>query len=580
MADSPKDLPDSQSQAQQKTQVSDSTTAKTQIVDSTTAKTQIADSTTAKTQVVDSTTAKTQLAGTPASQTQVSDASAAETRVSSDRTTVQRPSSPAGSGGSTVLLGGETTVVVGEGQVASVAASPEVEEEASDDLEVGDVLKDRFVIEKIIGRGGMGVVYKARDLRKEETEDRDPFVAVKVLGEAFRRDPRMVVALQREARKAQSLAHPAIATVYDFDREGDRVYLTMEVLKGLPVDEVVNEHPDGMEHAKALEVVRGMCLGLAYAHNKNIIHSDFKPGNVFLTGDNRTKILDFGIARAAPAGTFGSANLQKYNRSALASPEGGDASSKSGGNETVFDAGSLGALTPAYASCEMFEGKEPHPADDVYALALTHYELLTGKHPFGNAPAPAARDAGMVPAPIPGLHRRHWKAIQKGLAFAREDRSQHAAEYLGDLDGKTRTKLALAATAVLLVATGSYLAMDQARQIEVAKPDVPFAELAQSTQDKFSDWISFGDVALSFDPPIFRDAFESYLFAYDLHPRNALAVARLESLIEPYLEAARAEPDPSIRNTLRENIVALAERDDFMRQNAVLRKALKDLENL
>jgi serine/threonine protein kinase len=108
---------------------------------------------------------------------------------------------------------------------------------------IGSVINDRFVIEGILGRGGMGVVYRARDLRKEETGDRDPFVALKVLSDEFRRDPRMVIALQRESRKAQTLAHPNIATVYDFDRDGDIVYLTMEELDGQPLNDVIREHP-------------------------------------------------------------------------------------------------------------------------------------------------------------------------------------------------------------------------------------------------------------------------------------------------------------------------------------------------
>src|SRR5690606_11537505 len=98
------------------------------------------------------------------------------------------------------------------------------------DLSIGSVVNRRFVIEGVLGRGGMGVVYRARDLRKEETGDRDPYVALKVLSDEFRRDPRMAVALQREARKAQTLAHPNIATVYDFDRDDNIVYLTMEEL--------------------------------------------------------------------------------------------------------------------------------------------------------------------------------------------------------------------------------------------------------------------------------------------------------------------------------------------------------------
>ena len=109
----------------------------------------------------------------------------------------------------------------------------------------------------------------------------------------------MIIAMQREARKAQTLAHPNISTVYDFDRDGQIIFMTMELLKGDPLDAFIKKNPNGIPREQAFGIVRGLCLGLAYAHNKNIIHSDFKPGNVFLTDDNRVKILDFGIARAA-----------------------------------------------------------------------------------------------------------------------------------------------------------------------------------------------------------------------------------------------------------------------------------------
>jgi len=511
---------------------------------------------------------------TPPDATVVNNASRAEQAAerAKEQTNVARPESTVVSGGLPEQTPGGTKIsgTVLADQVSGAGAATD---EDHSDLAVGDVLKDRFVIDKIIGRGGMGVVYRARDLRKEETEDRDPYVAVKVLGEAFRRDPRMVVALQREARKAQTLAHPAIATVYDFDREGDRVYLTMEVLEGQPVDEVIEAHPKGMAADQVFEIMRGMCLGLAYAHNKNIIHSDFKPGNVFLTADDRIKILDFGIARAAPAGTMGSTDMQKFNRiKQRVEPVVGS------GNDTVFDAGSLGALTPAYASCEMFEGKDPHPADDVYALALTHYELLTGKHPFAGAPAPAARDAGMVPAPIPGLPRRQWKAITRGLAFQRENRSQHASEYLGDLDPRTRLKVALAGTVVLLLGTAGFLAWDQARQIEVAKPDVPFEALAPAQQGRFTELLADSDTSLRFGQP--ASAFKSLEAAYELHPRNPQAVEKLEAVIARCVEMATLEPDPLVRASLLENLQHLAQRDDFLRQNLVVRDAIEDLQTL
>src|SRR5262249_20405666 len=105
--------------------------------------------------------------------------------------------------------------------------------------QAGDTIKDRFVLEEVIGKGGMGVVFRARDKRKEEAQDRHPYAALKVLNETFKRHPESLKALQREARKAQNLAHPNIVTVYDFDRDGANVYMVMELLEGEPLDKYI-----------------------------------------------------------------------------------------------------------------------------------------------------------------------------------------------------------------------------------------------------------------------------------------------------------------------------------------------------
>ncbi|MCU7860768.1 MAG: protein kinase, partial [Candidatus Thiodiazotropha sp. (ex Lucinoma kastoroae)] len=91
----------------------------------------------------------------------------------------------------------------------------------------------------MLGRGGMGVVYKARDLRKVEAMDREPYIAVKVLSKDFQANPDSFIALQRESKKAQQLAHPNIVTVYDFDRDGPNVFMTMELLEGEPLDQLI-----------------------------------------------------------------------------------------------------------------------------------------------------------------------------------------------------------------------------------------------------------------------------------------------------------------------------------------------------
>lgn len=276
-------------------------------------------------------------------------------------------------------------------------------------VDTGSVLKERFVLEEVIGRGGMGIVFKSRDTLQEEMQDRNPYVAIKVLNEDFKKHPESLKALQREARKAQNLAHPNIATVFNFDRDGGNVFVVMELLDGESLDKLIKRSDGGIPVNEALRITEGLGRALAYAHDKGVIHSDFKPANAFLTKDGAVKVFDFGIARAARRGTHVA------------------------GTETLFDAGTLGALTPAYASCEMIEGGEPDPRDDVYALACVAYELLTGTHPFGKQSAVKARDAKLVPKPVKGLSRRQWQGLRRGLAFEREQRTPSVEQFLQDI---------------------------------------------------------------------------------------------------------------------------------------------------
>jgi len=276
---------------------------------------------------------------------------------------------------------------------------------------VGDTLNGRFVLEECIGFGGMGTVYKALDLRKLEASDRKPYIAIKVLNVQFRGHPKSLIALQREARKAQALAHPNIVSVYDFDRDGPMVYLTMEYLSGKPLSQVLRASGfAGLPYAEVMRIVTGMGNALAYAHGRGFVHCDFKPGNVFLTDSGNVKVIDFGIARV----------FQKTEEDV---------------DVTVFDPGSLGALTPAYASPEMLEHREPDPRDDIYALACITYELLTGRHPFNRMSAVQARGAGMKPQRPANLGRTQWQALKCGLAFEREARTPTVARFLSDFGG-------------------------------------------------------------------------------------------------------------------------------------------------
>src|SRR4029077_10317224 len=135
---------------------------------------------------------------------------------------------------------------------------------ASEPLAPGSVVKERFVLEEELGRGGMGIVFKARDVRKEEAQDRNPYVALKLLNDEFRRHPESLKALQRESRKAQHLAHANVVTVYDFDRDGGNVFMVMELLQGQSLDRIIRDNEGaGVGTDKALRLVRDMCRAMA-----------------------------------------------------------------------------------------------------------------------------------------------------------------------------------------------------------------------------------------------------------------------------------------------------------------------------
>ena len=295
---------------------------------------------------------------------------------------------------------------------------------------VGDTLNGRFVLEECIGFGGMGTVYKALDLRKLEASDRKPYIAIKVLNVQFRGHPKSLIALQREARKAQSLAHPNIVAVYDFDRDGSIVYLTMEYLVGQPLGRMLRA-PDfqPLSLTQALPIISGMAKALAYAHEHGFVHCDLKPANVFLTDRGDVKVIDFGIARV----------FQKPEEDLEA---------------TVFDAGTLGGLTPAYASPEMLEHRLPDPRDDVYALACITYELLTGRHPFDRMAATQARGTGMKASKPKKLGYWQWRVLRSALSFERETRTPSVMKFLEGLRRDHRAWFQIAIVTLGLAVAG------------------------------------------------------------------------------------------------------------------------------
>ncbi len=319
----------------------------------------------------------------------------------------------------------------------------------------GSVIRDRFVLVEELGRGGMGVVYKAHDRSRGDTSDR--YVAIKVLNDEFKRHPLAVRALQREARKAQKLAHPNIVAVHDFDRDRGNVYMVMELLSGRSLDEVIlTDGRGGIPLGPAMDIIRSLGAALSYAHEQGIVHCDFKPSNAFLGSDGKVKVLDFGIARAVPSLVQG------------------------GGERTRFDAGQLGAISPAYASLEMLEqGAEPDIRDDVYAFACVAYEVISGCHPYQRIDAAKAYQSGLQPRVLRNLSRAQWRVLRQGLEFRRADRCPSIDSLVSQLaTPPSKVKPWMAGAAAGVIALGIAGALWWSRPSKSPSPELtpPVAE--------------------------------------------------------------------------------------------------------
>jgi len=273
---------------------------------------------------------------------------------------------------------------------------------------VGDVLVGRFRLQRIIGRGGMGVVFAASDLQMQG----EPQIAIKLLNEDMRDFPVAAMALERECRKVRMLALDSIVRVFEFYRSGDLTFITMELLEGDSLDARIKQYPRGMPRDEAWHIIRAAAEALSYAHRQKppFVHSDFKPSNVFVTKSGQVKVLDFGVARAANIAGAPTAN-----------------------NLSIFDPAQYGALTPAYASCEMLAGLDADTRDDIYSLACVAYEMLAGEHPFARRSADQARSMRLKPAPIPSLGARVNRALAHGLAADRVDRTASVAQFIQEL---------------------------------------------------------------------------------------------------------------------------------------------------
>lgn len=272
-------------------------------------------------------------------------------------------------------------------------------------VEVGRVLRDRYEIEQCLGTGRKGTVFKALDRYRSSLPPSQRYVAIKILHDQPGNRQEGIEALRRELQSAQSLSHPNVVKVYDVDRDEDVDFFTMELLEGELLSGLMRRfQPLPMPRPHAWAIIGQIAAGLEHAHARKIVHADLKPHNILLANSGEVRILDFGSSYRFAKETPGEPPWR----------------------------GSTSA-TPAYACCELLDGRAPDPRDDLYALACIAYELLTGAHPFQRRRASEARDFGVVAARPSGLSRRQWQTLAKGLSWHRAGRSMSVGEWFKGL---------------------------------------------------------------------------------------------------------------------------------------------------
>lgn len=266
-------------------------------------------------------------------------------------------------------------------------------------MEIGDVLEDRYRIDRPIARGGMSTVYRCVDMRLGRQ------VAAKVMDERYDDDPVFIKRFSREARAMARLQHPNLVAIHDFSADGEPIYLIMELIDGGTLRELLAEGGP-LTVPAALSTLRSVLQGLTEVHSTGLIHRDIKPDNVLITSHHRVKLGDFGLVRAR--------NAQATSNMIVG--------------------------TVSYLAPEQVTGEDITPATDVYSAGIVLFELLTGTVPFsGDTPIAHATARLYADVPAPSTRGEDVPKLVDALvatATARDPRERFAdaGEFLDALE--------------------------------------------------------------------------------------------------------------------------------------------------
>jgi len=360
---------------------------------------------------------------------------------------------------------------------------------------VGKKVSHYRVLE-ILGGGGMGVVYKAEDLKLGRR------VALKFLPEESAKDPTALGRFEREARVASALEHPNICPIYEFGEQEGQPFLAMQLLEGQTLREIISAGSSGnlpLALSRLLDLAIQITSGLDAAHRLGIIHRDIKPANIFVTSDGQAKILDFGLAKLA------------HLVSGTEDDSDPDSPGNRGGEGMPCNSGPVAAPgeflsltgvamgTSGYMSPEQVRSEKLDARTDLFSFGLVLYEMATGKRAFAGNTRPELHAAILTQLPSParelntGLPAKLENIIGRALEKDRRDRYQTAAEMCADLEALKREieskhrarwkdMVAVGIVVLLIVSAALWFAKSQL-QSPAALPQIKLRQLTNNASE-------------------------------------------------------------------------------------------------